>query len=119
VVEFKDGVLEETCRGDAAILPPLEELEEMVSSESWPWSVSLEVSGGKGGTESIGASKPFLVVADGDREPIENSPLALGAEATRRIKRVADALTDFGVRGTFVFERVGALEKECWIGSAE
>jgi len=34
--EFKDGVLEETCLDDAAILPPLEELEEMVSSESWP-----------------------------------------------------------------------------------
>lgn len=62
--------------------------------------------GGKGGTHSIGDKRPFFVVADGDREAIENRPFALGAEATRRKNREAVALTDLGLRGAFVFERV-------------
>jgi hypothetical protein len=40
---------------------------------------------------------PFLVVED-DRE-LEKSPLALGAEATRRMKRVAEAPIAFGDSG--------------------
>ena len=67
----------------------------------------------------FGVRKPFLV-DDVDRIPIENRPFAFGAEATRRKKREADAVTDFGLKGAFVFERIGwPLEKEDWVGSAE
>jgi len=87
---------------------PLDELEETVSSESWPWSDELDTSWGIGGTDvSAGAAKkPFFVVvgvvADADREPSEKRPFALGAEATRRMNRVADAPTDLGLRGPWV-----------------
>lgn len=42
------------------------------------------------------------MVADEDLEPRENRPLALGAEATRRISREAVAPTDLGRNGPFV-----------------
>lgn len=91
---------------------PLDDPDETVSREdSCPWSDELETSGGRGGTVSAGARSPFLVVAD-EREPMEKSPFALGAEATRRMKREALAPTDLGLRGPFVRERwgVGAPE---------
>ena len=66
---------------------------------------------GDGGIGSFGASSPFFV--DVDRIPIENRPFAFGAEATRRRKRDAEAETDLGLKGTFVFDRAGrALEQE-------
>ena len=40
---------------------------------------------------STGASRPFFVVAAGGREPMLKRPLALGADATRRMNRLADA----------------------------
>ena len=78
---------------------PLEEPEEMVSSESVPCSIELEMRGGRGGMVSAGANNPFLVVAC--LEPMENSPLALGAEATRRMNREALAPIDLGLNGPF------------------
>jgi hypothetical protein len=69
---------------------------------------------------SAGASSPFFVVAP-DREPIENSPFALGAEATRRMNREALAPTDFGLRGPFVRDRCGTggvWGKVGWLASA-
>jgi hypothetical protein len=63
---------------------------------------------GSGGTGSAGASIPFLVVED-DRE-LENNPLALGAEATRRMKRVADAPMALGESGP---ERDGGRKEPC------
>ena len=76
---------------------PLEEPEDMVSSESVPCSIELEISGRRGGIVSAGANSPFLVAGD-DLEPMENKPLALGADATRRINREAVALIDLGLR---------------------
>jgi len=58
------------------------------------------------------------VVADEDLEPIEKSPFALGAEATRRMNRDADALTDFGLRGPFVRGRDGVGRVDDCEGSA-
>lgn len=58
---------------------------------------------GSGGRASAGASSPFLVVAAplgaDERLPIENRPFALGADATRRMKRLADAPTPRGESG--------------------
>lgn len=79
---------------------PLEDPEDIVSNESCPWSEELDTSCGSGGTVSAGARKPFLV--DDDFEPKEKRPFAFGADATRRINREAEALTDLGLRGTFV-----------------
>ena len=41
------------------------------------------------GITSAGASNPFFVVVPVDRDPSEKRPFAFGAEATRRMKRVA------------------------------
>ena len=74
---------------------PTDDDEESVSSE-------FESCSGRAieGTNSAGASRPFLVVVpDIDREPNEKRPLALGADATRRMKREAVAPTDLGLRG--------------------
>lgn len=89
---------------------PLEEPEDMVSNESVPCSIELEMGGGRGGIVSAGANNPFLVVGD-DLEPMENRPLAFGAEATRRMKREAVALIDLGLNGPFVrdLEGVGGV----------
>lgn len=65
-----------------------------------------------GGTTSAGASKPFLVGA-ADREPDKKRCFAFGAEATRRMKRVADAPIARGDNGP---ERLG--EGACPKGSA-
>ena len=81
-------------------IPPLEDPEDTVSRESVPCSRELDTRGGRGGTASAGARNPFLVA--GERDPNVKSPLAFGAEATRRMKREAEAPTDFGVRGPFV-----------------
>lgn len=87
---------------------PLEEPEEMVSSESVPCSIELEIDGGRGGLASAGANNPFFVVGE-DLEPMENRPLALGADATRRMNREAVAPIDLGLNGPFIrdFEGVG------------
>ena len=79
---------------------PLEEPEDMVSRESVPCSIELDMGGGRGGMASAGANNPFLVVAE-DLEPMENRPLALGAEATRLMNREALALIDLGLNGPF------------------
>lgn len=63
------------------------------------------------GGASPGDSNPFFVVVD--LAPIANRPFALGADATRRMKRVAVAPTDLG--------DIGAAEREMPIvcGAAE
>jgi len=108
-------------RGILPPLPPRDDPDDTVSKESCPCSIELEMSGGRGGTESAGANSPFRVVAD-PREPIENSPLALGADATRRMNREAEALTDLGLKAPFVREReegvIGGLGNDVWVGSA-
>jgi hypothetical protein len=58
------------------------------------------------------------VVAYDDLEPMEKRPFAFGAEATRRINRDADALTDFGLSGPFVRERDGVGRLGTCEGSA-
>jgi len=78
---------------------PLDEPEDTVSSESVPSSSEVDA---RGGTASDGASRPFFVV-EADREPRENNPLTLGAEATRRMKRVAEAPIALGDSGPFPF----------------
>ena len=80
---------------------PLEEPEDMVSSESVPCSIELEIGGRRGEIGSAGANNPFLVAGE-DFEPMENRPLALGAEATLRMKREAVAPIDLGLNGPFV-----------------
>lgn len=65
-----------------------------------PCSKELDTRAGRGGTASAGARNPFFVT--GERDPNVKRPLAFGAEATRRMKREAEAPTDFGVRGLFV-----------------
>lgn len=79
---------------------PLEDPEDTVSRESVPCSIELDTRAGRGGTASAGARNPFLVA--GERDPSVKRPLAFGAEATRRMKREAEAPTDFGLRGPFV-----------------
>lgn len=93
---------------------PRDEPEEIVSRESVPFSRELEIKLGTGGIGS-GASKPFFVV-EVEREPIENRPLALGAEATLRMKREADAPIDLGVRppvGRDLDGVVGVVNEAC------
>lgn len=99
---------------------PLEEPEDMVSSESVPCSIELEIGGRSGEIVSAGANNPFLV-ADEDFEPIENRPLALGAEATRRMNREAEAPIDLGLNGPFVRDlgKLGVVVvagyDNCWV----
>lgn len=100
---------------------PLDDPDDMVSKESVPCSSELDTSGGKGGTTSAGASRPFLVVAEADREPRLNRPFALGADATRRMKREAEAPMDLGESGPPAprdLEGVVGVWKEPWDGSA-
>jgi len=78
---------------------PLEEPEDRVSSESVPFSNELDITLGSGGTGAAGASNPFLVVDEDKREFNENKPFALGADATRRMKRDAEAPIDLGDLG--------------------
>lgn len=86
---------------------PLEEPEEMVSSESAPCSIELEIGGGRGGLVPTGANKPFLVAG----EDLENRALALGAEATRRMNREAVALIDLGLNPFALdLEKVGVVK---------
>ena len=69
---------------------PRDEPEDDVSNESVPSSVPCsDVEGitGTGGTFSAGASSPFLIVVEVDRNFGENKSLALGADATRRMNR--------------------------------
>jgi len=79
----------------------LEEPEDMVSRESMPCSIELEIRGGWGEIESTGANNPFLVAGKGF-EPMENRPLALGADATRRMNREAEVPIDLGLKGPYV-----------------
>lgn len=98
---------------------PLDESEDIVSRESAPWSREVDANDGMGGTASEGANRPFFVV-EADREPMENKPLTFGAEATRRMKRVAEAPIDLGDSAPFAFgfEGVVGLTNEACEGSA-
>lgn len=80
-----DGSLDEVAE-----TRPREDTDDIVSKESVPFSIEL-LARGKGGGLSEGANRPFLVVGvDGDGAEDRKRPLALGAEATRRMKRVMD-----------------------------
>lgn len=83
-----------SCR----VVRPLDEPEDSVSRESSPWSNELEAPLGTEAVPSAGAKRPFLV-GTADREPDEKRCFAFGAEATRRMKRVADAPMAFGESG--------------------
>jgi hypothetical protein len=79
------------------------------------------VLAGTGGIADSGAKNPFLVAAfacdECDREPSENRFLAFGAEATRRMKRLADAPTDLGESGPGRGDDddvAGGRAKEAW-----
>ena len=48
---------------------------------------------------SPGASRPFFVVADDERDPNENKFFAFGADATLRMNRVAFCPIAFGDKG--------------------
>lgn len=62
-----------------------------------------------------GARKPFLVVdVFAEREPNEKRPLALGADATRRMKRDALALIALGDRGPDLDEGGEVGRNESW-----
>jgi hypothetical protein len=92
----------------------LDEVDDIVSKESVPFSIEFVVVGKGGGTMSPGAKNPFFVVDPAvpgvDRELSAKRPLALGAEATRRINRVAEAPTDLGLNGP---------EREGWVVEGE
>ena len=72
---------------------PLDDVEETVSNEFVPLSELFTDSCTVAGIEGIpfpGAKSPFLVVVpDAEREPRLKRFLALGADATRRMKREA------------------------------
>lgn len=80
------------------VVRPLDEPEDTVSIESVPFSNEPDIVLGTGGIRSAGANSPFFV-ADTEREVVEKRFLALGAEATRRMNRVADALMALGDNG--------------------
>ena len=86
---------------------PLDDPDDIVSSEPVLCSNELDASDGSGGTTSAGASKPFFIVEDIEREPSEKRPFTLGADATRRRKRDADVLMDFGERGPWLDRDLG------------
>ena len=90
---------------------PLDDPEDIVSSEFVPCSDELETNNGRGGTTSVGASSPFFMVEDVEREPSEKRPFMLGADATRRRKRDAEALMDFGERGPWLDRDLGGPGK--------
>ena len=75
---------------------PLEDVDDTVSSELPSWSDC-----GTEGIISPGASRPFFVVAPeaAEREPRVKRPLALGADATRRMNLVALAPIALGDNG--------------------
>jgi hypothetical protein len=107
--------------GDNRVGCPLDDPDDMVSIEFAPCSRELDTNDGTGGTMSAGANRPFLVVAECERELSENSPFAFGADATRRINRVAEAPTDLGESGPLFdrdLEGVFGLVKEDWEGCA-
>jgi hypothetical protein len=80
------------------VVRPLDEPEDTVSIESVPCSNEDDIVLGMGGIGSAGARYPFFV-ADIERELPEKRFLALGADATRRMNRVADAPIALGDRG--------------------
>lgn len=94
----------------------------MVSRESVPFSIELDSILGSGGIGSAGASRPFFVVVlEDERVEIEKRPLAFGADATRRMKRDADAPIDFGESGPLLpvcRDMECGVAKEAWDGLA-
>lgn len=99
---------ERVCRGGV----PRDDADDSVSREFVPCS---EADSGIGGMGSPGDSRPFLVVTPLDRLPSANNPFALGADATRRMKRDAFAPRTLGDNGP---EREGVVGvggmKESW-----
>lgn len=88
---------------------PLDEPEDKVSSESVPSKESVMF--GTGGIRSAGANIPFFVV-EAERDPDENSPLAFGADATLRMKRVADVPIPLGDNGVLGCRKVDGDDGE-------
>lgn len=82
-------------RGDR----PCDEVDDTVSIELVPFSDTVVGTpfAGIDGLAFAGARKPFLVVVPDDC--LLKRPLALGADATRRMNRVADAPIARGDRG--------------------
>lgn len=84
---------------------PLDDPDDTVSRES-VCSSEFDPIDPSGGTMSAGASSPFFVVKV-VREPRLKRPLALGADATRRMKREAEAPIDLGDSGPLVHDLDG------------
>lgn len=85
---------EEAVRERFALDPRTDDWDEFVSIDP---PLSDEAAGKGGGTSRLGASMPFFVVDAvflGLRRP-----LAFGADATRRKKRAAEPIEDFGLVG--------------------
>lgn len=102
VARFCPGIW--LCPREGPVDRPRDEPEDDVSKEFVPNSVpcSDEVvydMTGTGGTPWTGASSPFLVIVEPDRDLGENISLALGADATRRINR-GNAPIGLGDNGT-------------------
>jgi hypothetical protein len=88
------------------------ESDAVLSTEA-PSSIEV-LKVGSGGTVSDGDKSPFLVGVD--FAPTEKRPLALGADATLRRNREAEAPTAFGVRGRLRDRDGGGPLKEDWEG---
>lgn len=78
---------------------------------------------GRGGTDSTGERKPFLVEDDRERPAGAKRPFAFGADATRRRNFAADAFVDFAGGGRAVVPlrwgtRGGETLKDCCDGCA-
>ena len=72
---------------------------ELVPSPDVEWEVEIPPFGAHAVAVAAGAKSPFFVTTVDWREPRLNRPFALGADATRLIKRDAVAPIERGVRG--------------------
>src|SRR6266404_1965581 len=84
---------------------------ELASSFDEVLSDGTPLVGAVAGTIATGAKSPFLVATDDCREPRLKRAFALGAEATRLIRRDAVAPTDRGGRWREVAEGGGSEKK--------
>lgn len=110
--------LEADIARDARLTNEREEGGREDSGEPEPFSVGViepETNDGTGGTDGSrpGDSRPLRVV---DFEPVlmENIFLALGADATRRMKRDADAPILRGDRGACLVLGDVGMRIDCW-----